>query len=67
MLIAIFFWRLARWRWRVVLAAYPLAMAFSLVYTAEHYVSDVIAGWLYALLAAVAVEAVARRRARPVG
>ena len=67
MLIAIFFWRLARWRWRIVLAAYPLAMAFALVYTAEHYVSDVLAGWLYALLAAVLVDAVARRRARPVG
>ena len=67
MLIALFFWRTAAWRWRIVLAAYPLAMAFALVYTAEHYVSDVLAGWAYAALVVASVEAVARRRARPVG
>jgi membrane-associated phospholipid phosphatase len=33
-----------------VLAAYPLAMAFALVYTGEHYVTDLVAG---ALLTAV--------------
>lgn len=64
MLIAIFFWRLVDWRWRPLLALYPLAMAFALVYTSEHYFSDVLAGWLYAAVAYVAVEAVARRRAR---
>ena len=64
MLIAIFFWRHVDWRWRPLLAAYPLAMAFALVYTSEHYFSDVLAGWLYAAAAYVVVEAVARRRAR---
>lgn len=62
LLIALFFWPLVgRW-WRVLLVAYPLAMAFALVYTAEHYVSDVLLGWLYAAATFVAVEAVARRR-----
>ena len=63
MLIALFFWRLVDWRWRPLLAAYPLAMAFALVYTSEHYFSDVLAGWLYAAAAFLAVEVVARRRA----
>ena len=67
LLIALFLWRLApRWG-RVLLAAYPLAMAFALVYTAEHYVSDILVGWVYALLAFWAVnrmaDALAARRA----
>ena len=63
MLIALVFWPYVSRRWRPLLAAYPIAMAFALVYTAEHYVSDVLAGWLYAGIAYAAVEAVARRRA----
>ena len=31
------------------LALYPLAMAFALVYTAEHYVFDILLGWAYTL------------------
>lgn len=51
-------------RWaRVLLAIYPPAMAFSLVYTGEHYVVDCIAGWVYALFAYGVVTAVAERRA----
>jgi membrane-associated phospholipid phosphatase len=47
--IALFFWsRTHRWRWLLVL--YPLAMAFSLVYLGEHYVSDVLLGWIYAVV-----------------
>jgi membrane-associated phospholipid phosphatase len=47
MLLVLFFWRSAgRWRW--LLALYPLAMGFALVYTAEHFVIDVLLGWLYA-------------------
>ena len=34
-------------------------MAFALVYTSEHYFSDVLAGWLYAAAAFLAVEVVA--------
>lgn len=48
LLIAMFFWsRAGRWRW--LLALYPVAMAVSLVYLGEHYVSDVLLGWLYAV------------------
>lgn len=39
--------RLCRaWRW--LLLVYPLLMAVALVYYAEHYVVDVLAGWLLA-------------------
>jgi membrane-associated phospholipid phosphatase len=38
-------------------------MAFALVYTGEHYVSDVLVGWAYAAAAYFGVEALARRRA----
>jgi hypothetical protein len=34
--------------WRLVLVAYNLLMAFALVYSAEHYVADILAGWLLA-------------------
>jgi membrane-associated phospholipid phosphatase len=46
-LICVFFWRRARPAARVLLVFYPLAMAFSLVYGAEHFVIDVFMGWLY--------------------
>jgi hypothetical protein len=47
MLLVLFFWKSAgRWRWLLVL--YPLAMAFTLVYTAEHFVIDILLGWMYA-------------------
>lgn len=56
-------------RWvRPVLAAYPLAMAFALVYTAEHYLVDVLLGWAYAIVAVWVVRTVGAplaRRARP--
>jgi membrane-associated phospholipid phosphatase len=48
MLIVLFFWRSLRPRGRVLLALYPFAMGFALVYTGEHYVIDVLLGWLYA-------------------
>ena len=63
LLIALFLWPLARGAWRIPLAAYPVAMGFALVYTAEHYVVDVLLGWVYAAAATVAVMAVARRLA----
>ena len=62
LLIALFFWPLVARPWRLLLAAYPLAMAFALVYTGEHYVSVVLVGWAYAVGAYFAVEAIARRR-----
>jgi membrane-associated phospholipid phosphatase len=70
LLFTLFFWRASRGRlWlRALLVAYPLAMAFTLVYGAEHYVFDVLLGWVYAVGVYSAVTAVergmARRRAR---
>ncbi|HVI35505.1 MAG TPA: phosphatase PAP2 family protein [Gaiellales bacterium] len=60
------FWRGARGRpWlRVLLVAYPLAMAFTLVYAGEHYVFDVLLGWIYAVAVYGAVTAAERARAR---
>jgi len=37
--------------WRTLVGAYPLAMAFALVYSGEHYVVDVLLGWIYAVVA----------------
>ncbi|MER5635663.1 phosphatase PAP2 family protein [Kitasatospora sp. NPDC002227] len=51
MLLACFFWRGAGPRLRALLVAYPLAMAFTLVYGGEHFVIDILMGWLYAFLA----------------
>ena len=50
LLITIFLWRSTRWG-RPLLALYPAAMAFALVYTAEHYLVDILLGWAYTLLA----------------
>jgi membrane-associated phospholipid phosphatase len=51
-------------RWaRVLLALYPLAMTFALVYSGEHYVVDCIAGWVYAIATFVVVNFVFDRRA----
>jgi len=47
LLIAIAIWPHQR-RWlRPVVALYPLAMAFTLIYTGEHYLFDVLLGWAY--------------------
>ncbi|WP_176562049.1 phosphatase PAP2 family protein [Mycolicibacterium palauense] len=59
--IAVFLWNRVNTRWRPALVAYPLVMAFTLVYTAEHYVVDVLLGWLLAAVVVVAVPALWRR------
>jgi len=48
MLICLFFWKGSSPRKRVLLAAYPICMAFALVYTGEHFVTDIFVGWIYA-------------------
>jgi hypothetical protein len=62
----LFFWTPARGKpWlRAILVAYPLAMAFTLVYAGEHYVFDVLLGWIYAVVVYSAVTAIERARAR---
>ena len=46
-MVMLFFWDRAP-RWRPVLVAYNLAMAGTLVYTADHFVFDILMGWGYA-------------------
>lgn len=63
MLVALFLWPVATRVWRAALLGYVVLMAVALVYTGEHYVVDVVAGWLTAGVA-VAVGASARRHRR---
>ena len=63
LLITLVLWRLAPWWGRVLLALYPWAMAFALVYTAEHYFSDILLGWAYCLVAYFGVNWFAARLA----
>jgi membrane-associated phospholipid phosphatase len=46
---------------RLWVLAYPLVMAFSVVYTGEHYVIDVLLGWLYAVAVMVGCSVLERR------
>lgn len=48
-LVAMFIASKLRTKWRWLLALYPLAMGFALVYAGEHYVLDLIAGVGYAV------------------
>jgi PAP2 superfamily protein len=59
LLIAIVLWRFAPWWGRVLLALYPWAMAFALVYTSEHYFVDILLGWIYCVFAYWAVNRIA--------
>ena len=64
LLFALTLWPLVPRRVRPLLAAYPAAMAFALVYTAEHYLVDVLIGWLYCVVAVWLVELARTRLAR---
>lgn len=55
-LIALFLVTRMRSWWRHVLWLYPVAMAFALVYSGEHYLVDVLAGWLYAAAVYFGIE-----------
>jgi membrane-associated phospholipid phosphatase len=60
-LLLLFTWRRApRLRWLVI--AYNAAMMFILVYGAEHYVSDLLLGYLYAAVGFVVVNKIIDRR-----
>jgi membrane-associated phospholipid phosphatase len=47
---------------RVALVLYPLAMAAALVYGGEHYVVDVLLGWMYAVVVVLLVRGYERWR-----
>ncbi len=69
LLVAITLWpRKHKWL-RPLVALYPLAMAFALIYGAEHYFADIALGWLYTLAALAAGKLLMRwwaaRRAEP--
>ena len=70
LLVALFLWPSVSRTSRVALAAYAVAMALTLVYTGEHYVVDVLAGWAVAVLAILVATTARpdgyRRRSRPV-
>jgi hypothetical protein len=59
-----FFLPMVRRRWWPVLSLYPLAMTFTLVYTGEHYVADVLVGWVYVGLVFLGVALAERWWAR---
>jgi hypothetical protein len=63
--IAAFLWNRVHRGWRPLLAAYVIVMAFTLVYTAEHYVVDILLGWALAAVVLLAIPWFKSRRARP--
>ena len=67
-MVAIFLWRRVQRRWRALLVAYVLIMAFTLVYSAEHYVIDILLGWALAVVLLMVIcryEAWRAQRASP--
>jgi membrane-associated phospholipid phosphatase len=48
-LAALTVYELVRWRWRWLIWLYPTTMAWTLMYTGEHYLIDLVFGALYAL------------------
>ncbi len=62
--IAAFLWRRVHRGWKPVLVAYVLIMAFTLVYTAEHYVIDILLGWVFAVVLMVGLHRFDRWRSR---
>jgi hypothetical protein len=56
LLVTLYLWRLTPRLARPLLALYPVAMTFALVYGAEHYVVDCVAGWVYATVVFVGVN-----------
>ena len=65
MLLALFLWPRTAAKWRPWLFLYPLAMAFSLVFTAEHYVFDILLGWALAGVVVWAVNLIDRKFVEP--
>ncbi|MCY4727408.1 phosphatase PAP2 family protein [Nocardioides sp. STR2] len=65
LLAALFLWPSVSVVSRALLAAYALAMALTLVYTGEHYVVDVLAGWLVAILGIAVSQLVVRLTREP--
>ncbi|HEY2174102.1 MAG TPA: phosphatase PAP2 family protein [Mycobacteriales bacterium] len=56
-LIALYFIPRAPWWGKILLACYPLLMGLALVYSGEHYVLDLLFGYVYAVVVMVVVGA----------
>jgi hypothetical protein len=63
--VAAFLWNRVQPRWRPWLVAYVLIMAFTLVYTAEHYVVDILLGWALAAVVVTAINVYETWRRQP--
>lgn len=64
LLVVVALWPHVRSAWgRTLLAAFPLAMAFTLIYGGEHYLIDVVVGWVYVALVCLLAGAWERWRA----
>jgi PAP2 superfamily len=64
--VSMFLWKRVHRGWRPLLVLYPAIMAFTLVYTAEHYVIDILLGWALAVVVILVLNRhLARRRPRP--
>lgn len=64
LLLALFAWPSLRALGRTLMLAYAGLMALTLVYTGEHFVVDVLAGWAVAVVAVTVARAVAGRGSR---
>lgn len=64
-LVLLFCWPSVGPARRILLVSYAAAMGFVLVYSGEHYVVDVVAGWLAAVLGVLVGRLWARRSTRP--
>ncbi len=62
-LLLVFLWPIAG-RWRVALVAYALAMACTLVYSADHFLFDILLGWTYVIVVVLAFRCLGPRLAR---
>ncbi len=65
-MVMLFFWNRAP-RWRALLVAYTAAMALTLVYTADHFVFDILLGWTYAVVVYAAATWWWKRRGKASG
>jgi membrane-associated phospholipid phosphatase len=63
-IIALFLARRFHRRWRWLFGLYPAAMGLALVYLGEHYVVDVVAGVVYALVVDALIGRWERNRRR---
>ena len=62
LLVTVFFWRRSPVWLRTLMVAYTAMMAFSLVYAGEHYVVDILIGYVYVAATMLAVTWWERRR-----